>query len=228
VTLLAADRELARVVDLGIHQAQGDDPPLYDILTPLRRLLVRPFASDVRALQEAAAKLRLSPFALTMTAFALAMQELAEQPWPLVVPTLVSQRTPASDAAVGFLLSVLPVVLELAVLAERYGARCMFLATVHGHAVGAVALRRRTPDAVELCRLWVDPAHRRHGVGSLLTTWMVDEAARRGVASVVLTVLEGRDAAAAMYERLGFKLMGHKDVAPVRMRRYERTLGPAS
>ena len=64
-----------------------------------------------------------------------------------------------------------------------------------------------TDSTAMLHRLFVDPAARGHGIGALLIAQVVHEARRRGL-HPLLEVVDSDSAAAALYERLGWLLMG--------------------
>jgi GNAT superfamily N-acetyltransferase len=57
-------------------------------------------------------------------------------------------------------------------------------------------------------RLLVDARHQRRGIGRLAMAWVVDEARRAGVDSVVLSHVDRDGHAGAFYERLGFGYTG--------------------
>jgi N6-L-threonylcarbamoyladenine synthase len=67
----------------------------------------------------------------------------------------------------------------------------------------------------ELQDVWVAPERRRAGVATALTRAAEDEAARRGAASISLSVGAGNEPARALYERLGFADAG---IEPERVR----------
>jgi ribosomal protein S18 acetylase RimI-like enzyme len=59
------------------------------------------------------------------------------------------------------------------------------------------------PDWVVIA-MWVDPAHRGEGLGRRLLDAVVDFQRAQGAAECVLGVVDGNDAARALYERYGF------------------------
>lgn len=68
------------------------------------------------------------------------------------------------------------------------------------------ALERDTENARFLMDgIFVEPAARGRGVGSLLLQAIADEAASRGYAEVRLDVIDSNDRARALYERRGFR-----------------------
>jgi GNAT superfamily N-acetyltransferase len=79
---------------------------------------------------------------------------------------------------------------------------------------------------VQLVAMWVDPSHRRRGVGSALVEWVVGWARQRGASRVRLWVTETNEEAIALYERAGFlptgrrkPLSSHPDVWELEMER---------
>lgn len=63
-------------------------------------------------------------------------------------------------------------------------------------------------DEGQICNLAVDPAFRRMGVGSALLDALKTEAARRGLAVLMLEVRASNIAAQALYEKSGFVRVG--------------------
>jgi GNAT superfamily N-acetyltransferase len=63
-------------------------------------------------------------------------------------------------------------------------------------------------DVAELYQVWVDPAHRRCGVGRLVIDSTLDWARASGVRQVVLSVALGPGSALEFYHRLGFVAVG--------------------
>lgn len=59
-------------------------------------------------------------------------------------------------------------------------------------------------DTPLLISMWVDPAHRGHGVGDVLITEILRWAAEKRWSQVVLRVAEGNDAARKLFVRHGF------------------------
>jgi ribosomal protein S18 acetylase RimI-like enzyme len=81
------------------------------------------------------------------------------------------------------------------------------------------------PDAVHLIAMWVAPEARGRGVGSALTTAVVDWARERGARRVKLWVARSNREAIRLYERCGFRHTGvgmtlsHDDIQAERMER---------
>ena len=71
--------------------------------------------------------------------------------------------------------------------------------------VGLVLGRRRPPDTAMLFSMWVDPAARGRGVGSLLLDAVADWGSGWGAREVVLWVFESNAAAIRLYERVGYE-----------------------
>lgn len=69
------------------------------------------------------------------------------------------------------------------------------------------------PSVAELTSMWVAPAARRHGLGTLLVRGAVDWALSTGCSDVQLWVTRGNDPARSLYSDLGFVEMG--DVRPL-------------
>jgi len=65
-------------------------------------------------------------------------------------------------------------------------------------------------DESEIANLAVAPAARRRGIGTLLLTSVLDEAAANGIKSVFLEVRESNVAAQQLYLRRGFTVAGRR------------------
>jgi ribosomal protein S18 acetylase RimI-like enzyme len=94
--------------------------------------------------------------------------------------------------------------------ASAFADDVVLLASVAATPAGCVVLTR-SGDEVELKRLWVDPAHRGHGVAAALVRAALAEA---DGAPVRLSVWRWRTAALALYERLGFAVVASWDARP--------------
>ncbi|MBL8332148.1 MAG: GNAT family N-acetyltransferase [Rubrivivax sp.] len=99
---------------------------------------------------------------------------------------------------------------ELATLPGEYAppAGALLLAWVDGELAACGALRPLTdvdyPDACEMKRLYVRPAHRRYGLGRLLAQALMDRATQAGYSTMLLDTLDDMEAARTLYETLGF------------------------
>lgn len=60
------------------------------------------------------------------------------------------------------------------------------------------------PDSVRLVSMWVDPDHRRSGVGAALVEAVAEWAGRRRARSLELWVTESNESARSLYTRQGF------------------------
>lgn len=68
------------------------------------------------------------------------------------------------------------------------------------------------PPLSELKSMYVDPARRRQGLGSRLTRWVMQQARAAGCREMELWSDTRFDAAHAMYESLGFRRIGRRDI----------------
>jgi ribosomal protein S18 acetylase RimI-like enzyme len=80
-----------------------------------------------------------------------------------------------------------------------------------GRLVAAVGYERRG-DELELCRLVVDPGAFRAGHASALLDAV--DAAEPGVSATRVSTGEGNEPALRLYARRGFRVAGHREVAP--------------
>lgn len=96
------------------------------------------------------------------------------------------------------------------------GKDAMFMA-FENEAVCGIAGTLRDPEnagRAQLVSMWVDPAHRRAGVGKALIDAVVEWNSARGVAELALMVTDVNVAAIAFYERLGFAKTGVTEQYP--------------
>ena len=70
------------------------------------------------------------------------------------------------------------------------------------------------PEAVHLVSMWVDPAHRRDGLGRRLVEAVVRWARDRGSRVVNLWVTDANDPALALYLACGFRPTGDTQPLP--------------
>jgi ribosomal protein S18 acetylase RimI-like enzyme len=77
-----------------------------------------------------------------------------------------------------------------------------------------VALAERDPRLASIFSMWVDPAHRRLGIGRRLVEAALRWAADQGALQVELEVNQDMDAARSLYEACGFSPTGRSRVLP--------------
>jgi molybdopterin-guanine dinucleotide biosynthesis protein A/GNAT superfamily N-acetyltransferase len=80
----------------------------------------------------------------------------------------------------------------------------LWVALLSDHVVGSVALRRLTPDEVELRRMYLRPELRGRGAGRRLLELALDWARGHGARAVKLDTTERMEAARRLYEAHGF------------------------
>lgn len=83
----------------------------------------------------------------------------------------------------------------------------LFVARRQQKVVGYIDFWRVGPEA-HLITIGVDPAARRHGVGSKLVAFMLDDLKKNRVESVSLDVRPTNAAALQLYEKFGFRQAG--------------------
>jgi len=77
-------------------------------------------------------------------------------------------------------------------------------------AVVGFVLARRGPELLEIDLVGVDPAHRRAGLARRLLEGLIESEQRAGVREVQLELAAGNVAARALYEGLGFVVVGRR------------------
>lgn len=78
------------------------------------------------------------------------------------------------------------------------------LALLDGKAVGCIAIRALEGEICEMKRLYVQPAHRRRGIGRMLAEAGVQDARELGYQSIRLDTVPTMAAATELYRSLGF------------------------
>lgn len=76
-----------------------------------------------------------------------------------------------------------------------------------GALAGFLTVEPAGPQQVELTRLYVDPEHRRGGVGKRLLDTAIDAAWRSGARSMLVNVFAENAIGRGFYEREGFRLL---------------------
>lgn len=91
-------------------------------------------------------------------------------------------------------------------LAHVPDTRWYVVAEDDGTLVGYAGLRAPGPgEPVDVQTIAVAPSHRRRGVGTMLMSALIDEAARRTTGELLLEVRADNGAARGFYERHGFE-----------------------
>lgn len=130
----------------------------------------------------------------------LRLAALAESPAAFWA-TLTDEQRNGPEEWTGFLLAV-----------------AWFVATCDKRPIGlAGGLRRReAPDVPEVIGMWVEPAHRRHGVAGLLLGALDGWARSEGGVALSLWVVDDNAGARGCYERCGFRATGERAGLPAR------------
>jgi putative acetyltransferase len=119
---------------------------------------------------------------------------------------------------------------ELATLPGAYTPPTgqLLVARIGGQPAGCVGLRSLGDGVCEMKRLFVRPPYLGRGVGRRLATAIIDEARRAGYTTIKLDTLPSMQAAAALYESLGFKDTHPYTQNPIRGARFmELALRPS-
>jgi GNAT superfamily N-acetyltransferase len=80
----------------------------------------------------------------------------------------------------------------------------LLLALVEGTAIGTAAMRRTSPETVEMKRMWVDPSQRRSGIGRATLDRLLEGAIGAGYTRMVLDSPDFMTAAHELYRSKGF------------------------
>jgi GNAT superfamily N-acetyltransferase len=91
---------------------------------------------------------------------------------------------------------------------RRLDTSLWVLAVHNAENAGLVGMYLAEPETPMLVAMWVNPAHRGHGVGDALVTEILRWAAEKGWSQVVLRVAEGNAAARKLFLRHGFTATG--------------------
>lgn len=85
--------------------------------------------------------------------------------------------------------------------------RAWFIAAEEGSDVGLIMVRRRSPGDALIFSMWVDPGHRRGGVGRALVDAVEAWARPWGAERLVLWVIADNETALRFYDRIGFTVL---------------------
>ena len=88
---------------------------------------------------------------------------------------------------------------------ERNGD--FWVAVQNDRVVGTFGLERASSEAIELRRMYVDPAARRAGIGRRMLCFAEEECRRRGTARLDFSTAEIQEAALALYRNAGYRLV---------------------
>jgi len=91
---------------------------------------------------------------------------------------------------------------------RRLRTHAQFAAVVEDRPVGLIGAQRQSSESVYLYSLWLDPAARGYGLGRTLVAEAVTWARAQRAKRVTLRVHVENATARAVYESLGFTLMG--------------------
>jgi ribosomal protein S18 acetylase RimI-like enzyme len=149
------------------------------------------------------------------------IQNIARLAWADVyreiIPSEIQEKLLASWYAAG--------ALEQAIKSEE---AVFLLAERGGEAVGFVQFFRRSPEVVELARIYVLPEEQRLGVGSELLTAGLHRVSRWGVITVAVGVEAANQRGRRFYRKAGFVESGKETVDllghPVTIVRCQRSI----
>ena len=103
---------------------------------------------------------------------------------------------------------------EIDRISAYYGERdgCFWVAVTGDKVVGIFGLERASADAMELRRMYVDPSARRLGIARRMLQFAEDECRRRNVMRLELSTAEIQQAAIALYNSAGYRLVRQETV----------------
>jgi len=103
---------------------------------------------------------------------------------------------------------------EIDRISAYYGERdgCFWVAVTGDKVVGTFGLERASADAMELRRMYVDPFARRRGIARRMLQFAEDECRRRNVMRLELSTAEIQQAAIALYNSAGYRLVRQETV----------------
>ena len=93
---------------------------------------------------------------------------------------------------------------------ERHGG--FWVASAGSAIVGMFGLERTSPNAMELRRMYVDPARRGKGIGTMLLGAAERHCLREGVRMLELSTSEVQAAALRLYRHAGYRLVREETV----------------
>lgn len=120
-----------------------------------------------------------------------------ESVWSLIASVLAEYRIVADLSTTDA---------DLGDLDGHYAGRggAFLVLTCGDEIVGTVALARVTDSIAELCRMYLAPSHRRHGLGRRMLHAAINEAQRRGFSELHLETASVLVEAIALYRSAGF------------------------
>lgn len=163
---------------------------------------------DVRWLHRAGYRRKVTDLPADLADFADSAVVLVTSPDDALAAPLVAELSREYDERYG-LNDGIPSSVELSrypaelFSAERGGTFILLL--VDGEPVAGGAFKREDDDTVEVKRVWTHSSYRRRGLARRVMVELEAEAARRGIANVVLTTGARQPEAVALYLSLGYE-----------------------